>query len=94
MKKKSAVTKAARAAAQRGRRSPTRYPKSTPEQPYAVCEPTTGLYAVFGDPALKPSARLDYERHASRFATANDALIAASAAGLSSQPHELVRIDA
>jgi hypothetical protein len=70
------------------------YPKGAPEQPYAVREPTTGLYAVFGAPGFKPAARLDYQRNASRFATSSDALVAVSVAGLNSQPHELVRIDA
>ncbi len=69
------------------------YPKAAPEQPYVLREPTTGLYAAFSEHSPRTSARLTYERHATRFATSSDALVAASIAGLTNQPHELVRID-
>lgn len=61
------------------------------QQPaYLIQEPTTGLYAAIeGD-----SARLTYAPHASRFPTHSAAAAAASAARLTEQPHELVRVDA
>jgi hypothetical protein len=67
---------------------------AAPERPYVLREPTTGLYAVFGDPGHKRAARLDYQANATRFATSAEALVAAGAAGITSQPHELVRVDA
>jgi len=86
--------KTARAPQQPVRRSPIRYSKSAASKPYALREPTTGLYAVLGDPAMREAARLDYLSNATRFRTSADALIAARACGVADQPHEIERVDA
>lgn len=62
--------------------------RSTPQ--YLIQEPTTGLYAALA----ARGARLTYAAGATRFDTAAAALVAVSAAGLTEQPHELVRVDA
>lgn len=64
--------------------------RSRKATPYRVQEPTTGLYAKFED----GKARLTYAPHASQFATPEAAIEAVGLAGISDQPHELVRIDA